>query len=172
MEKQLFLATFRLQGMAKLPKEIENQYHVNHWLYIHILTGAVIGVLISYSLKCESFSEIFRNVSFSCMASGITGWIIDKVNTDDKNYKANAVYTITYTKLFAALRAYCMSWARACSLLIQDYKDGNSKKHLYQDEKHTWYEWFEIIRSYFDACDFNGRKRITIYVEEYVSDYL
>jgi hypothetical protein len=135
----------------------------------------VISISCYYRLFSPKISAIFSNIGGGIFSSIVTAWIIDKHNTNVRNVEFNKLYFQTYIKLILLMRNYIIEYAKICSILFSNYQiDGFI--HNYDTEKHTWLEWYSLIKENFVKCD-NAKKQNAIYflvekLNDNVSDLL
>lgn len=144
-----------------MKRHIENPYKMNWKMYgliggisLLIMTIAVIWNTITHSVV----SDIVKNLGFGCVASTLVALMIEVGNIREKNEKANSVYDAVYTDLKCQIMWYVKTWARLCNIA---YKDVD-----YSNEKHTWIEWYEIVKSKFAECDDNRQAELMYFFNE------
>lgn len=66
-------------------------------------------------------------------------------NVKEKNNKANNLYEMIYSDLKINILWYLNGWAQFCNIVYKDKE--------YKDEKHTWTEWYGIVKNRFIELD-------------------
>lgn len=107
-------------------------------------------------------SDIVKNLAFGCVASTIVAFLIEIGNIKEKNEKANSVYDAVYGDLQYQILSYVETWARLCSVAFNDED--------YRNKKHTWIEWYEIVRNKFAECDDTRQKELMNFFNEQLID--
>lgn len=138
-----------------MKRHINNPYKLNWKMYaliggvsVLIMAFAVIRNITTGSIA----SDIIKNLAFGCVASTLVAYLIEIGNIKEKNEKANSVYDAVYIDLKCQIMWYVQTWACLCSVAYKD-KD-------YRNEKHTWLEWYEIVKSRFTECDENRQAHL------------
>lgn len=144
----------RKDSVKRMKSEIENPYQVNSRLYKKIIGISLVIVWVSWIFReyafLNYFAEMFNSIGYGCIGSAAVAWILDIRTTADKNEKANALYESAYQTLFSAIYMYIEGFPRVCKAAFGGIN--------FSKEKHTWYEWFELIEQHFDKCN-EKRKR-------------
>ena len=136
-------------------RTIENPHRVNQKLYIALICFFSIALLISFMIaskeepKTAALVEVLKNLSYGCIASTVVAWLIDIANTKQLNSSANQYYDAIYGELQFEIGAFIGVWAELCAVSFKD-KD-------YYQEKHTWDDWFRIVKENYQKCD-DGRQ--------------
>lgn len=144
-----------------MKRHINNPYKMNWKMYgliggisLLIMIVAVIWNTITHSV----ISDIVKNLGFGCVASTLVALLIEVGNIKEKNEKANKVYDAVYIDLKCQIMWYVKTWARLCKIA---YKDED-----YSKEKHTWIEWYEIVKNKFAECDNNRQAELMCFFNE------
>lgn len=136
-------------------RTIENPYRVNHKLYFGLICSFSFALFISFIIasnekeKSSALVEVLKNLSYGCIASTVVAWLIDIANTERLNSSANQYYDAIYGELQFEIGAFIGVWAELCAVSFKD-KD-------YHQEKHTWDDWFRIVKENYQKCD-DGRQ--------------
>ena len=132
-------------------RTIENPYRVNHKLYYRLICSFSFALLISFVIasnekeKSSALVEVLKNLSYGCIASTVVAWLIDIANMKRLNSSANQYYDAIYGELRFEIGAFIGVWAELCAVSFKD-KD-------YYQEKHTWDDWFQIVKENYQKCD-------------------
>ncbi len=117
---------------------------------MYSLIGGLSAVIMVIAAICNPnneilFFDILKNLGFGCVASTIVALLIEIGNVKEKNEKANNVYCAVYADLQHQIMWYIKTWARLCGVAF--------KNEDYDNQKHTWIEWYEITKKNFAECD-------------------
>ena len=130
-----------------MKRTIEKPNKVNHKIYICLISLFSGTLMFSFFISagiCSTLSDIIKNLSYGCVASTVVAWIIDCATTRNLNRKANSIYDAVYGELKFHIGAFIGTWAELCVVSFKE-KD-------YQEEKHTWNDWFKIVKENYDKC--------------------
>ena len=134
-----------------MKRAISNPNRVHHTMYILIIAISVVALIISitvptFSCKLlEVIWEVLKNLSYGCIASTLVAWIIDYVNVKKANQKANDIYDAIYADLQVSIGFFVGTWAEICAVCFKD--------NDYNNEKHSWVEWYEIVKSNYNHLE-------------------
>ena len=127
-----------------MKKTIKNPYKVSNKIYIVLLCVSVLVLIISMfflQASCAfliNVGDIFKNLSYGCIASTIVAWLIDCANIRNMNKKANNVYDAIYADLKFQISYYIGLWAQICAVV---YKDVD-----YHQEQKGWKDWYYTVK--------------------------
>lgn len=144
-----------------MKRHIDNPYKMN-WKMYGLIGGISLLIMIAAAIWNDItnslISDIFKNLGFGCVASTLVALLIEVGNIKEKNEKANSVYDAVYIDLKSQIMWYVKTWARLCGIAYKD-KD-------YYQEKHTWIEWYEIVKIKFAECDDNRQAELMYFFNE------
>ena len=148
-------------------RTIENPYRVNHKLYYRLICSFSFALLISFVIasnekeKSSALVEVLKNLSYGCIASTVVAWLIDIANMKRLNSSANQYYDAIYGELQFEIGAFIGVWAELCAVSFKD-KD-------YYQEKHTWDDWFQIVKENYQKCDDGKQEQLfSFYCKSYL----
>ena len=137
---------------------IHNPYKVN-WKMYGLIGVISILVMIFASFCCSNAQnvqsiifDIIRNLSYGGVASVFIALLIEIGNVKEKNNKANNLYEMIYSDLKINILWYLNGWARFCNIVYKDKE--------YKDEKHTWTEWYGIVKNRFIELDDKRQEQV------------
>lgn len=148
----------------EVKRHIDNPYKVN-WKMYGLIGGLATLIMIIAAICSDMtnnlFSDMVKNLAYGCVASTIVALLIEVGNIKEKNENANRIYDEVYFDLKYQIMYYVETWSRLCNIA---FKDDN-----YSQEKHTWIEWYEIVKNKFLKCNGNRQTELFDFFKEQLS---
>lgn len=147
-----------------MKRYIDNPYKVNWKIYSFI--GVISLLIMIIAAICNNmtnslFSDIVKNLAYGCVASTIVALLIEVGNVKEKNKKANCIYDVVYFDLKYQIMYYVETWSRLCKIAFKDED--------FSQEKHTWMEWYEILKNKFLKCNGDRQTELMGFFKEQLS---
>lgn len=144
-----------------MKRHINNPYKVNWKMYCLIGGIATLVMIIAVCWNhstSSAISDVIKNLAFGCEASILVALFIEIGSVKDRNEKANRIYDAVFHELRFWIMKYVETWSDVCCVAFKG-KD-------YYQEKHTWMEWYEIVKNEFEACDENRKNELIKFFKE------
>ena len=147
-----------------MKKTIKNPYKISNKIYVVLLGVSVIVLIIAlFALQtsCTLFiylGDIFKNLSYGCIASTLVAWLVDYANVRNMNKKANNAYDAIYADLKFQISYYIGLWAEICSVVYKDID--------YHQEEKTWKEWYCTVKEKYINSDEQRQEEIFRFLQD------
>lgn len=151
-----------------MKKTIKNPYKVSNKIYVILLSVSVLILITSMFFSQAScallikIGDIFKNLSYGCIASTIVAWLIDCANIRNMNKKANNVYDAIYADLKFQISYYVGLWARICAVVYKDID-------YYQEQK-TWKDWYCTVKENYKNSEEQQQEEIFRFLHDQLKD--
>ena len=139
--------------VERMKNQIKNPYSINWKLYFLIAIPSVLLMVFAVvwnNATNSIISDVIKNLSFGCVASILVALLIEIGNIREKNLNANNVYDSIYFDLKFQIMCYLNVWAQLC---VSSFIETG-------EEKHTWNEWYEILKEQFNKSSIDKQKRL------------
>lgn len=144
-----------------MKRHIDNPYKVN-WKMYGLIGGLATLIMIIAAICSDMtnnlFSDMVKNLAYGCVASTIVALLIEVGNIKEKNENANRIYDAVYIELKCQIILFVASWSHLCRTAFKDED--------YQQEKHTWIEWYEITKRKFEECNDKRKAELSSYFKD------
>jgi len=148
-----------------MKKTIENPYKMNWILYMSLLiiSGAGVGVTRCHFLAdYTTIITYVQNISFGVFSSAFVAMLIEYSSVKERNQKADAIYFSVYRDLYFNISEYITCWAKLCKIAFKDKK--------YEEEKHTWIEWYDIVKTGYYLCEKSRQKELIVFFSDELNE--
>lgn len=133
-------------------EKIKGPYKVNHKFYMLLLAIFILSLMISFNLPNHDCQDIIKNLSYGCIASTFIAWLIEIENAKSQNLKYMTIYYSIYSDFKFQVTLFLRIWAEICKVCF--------KESEYENEFHTWIEWYTIFKKEIESLDTNKQAEL------------
>lgn len=133
-------------------EKIKGLYKVNHKFYMLLLAIFILSLMISFDLPTHDCQDIIKNLSYGCIASTFIAWLIEIENAKGQNLKYMTIYYSIYSDFKFQVTLFLRIWAEICKVCF--------KESEYENEFHTWIEWYTIFKKEIESLDTNKQAEL------------